>query len=407
LSCSQRPLGNLASIDAARGLAALAVAMFHGYIWILAPWGPTVFSHGTAQFSYHLHRLIPDGWAELLYPFFGLGFLGVNLFFVLSGFCIHLPHAHKRLQSLNLPNFFLRRLTRIYPLYTFMCILLFVVYGPITGEYAAKGVQWPNIIGHMFFWHYLGPSNAAGMGISLVMWTLALEVQFYLIYGLLYHRFRRIGIGKITIAWVLVDLAYHLIWPFLPPEFTALGALSPARFAFFRFGEWLLGAWLAEAFLSHRLPAKPAPTIAAGTLIIAGSVVIGSVLGADKYASTDVPGCVGFAFILAALLRLEQCGRFERHRALSWLGDRSYSLYLVHGSVLLFISKVASKHISASVLGGVLIPIGFFLIAMLVSLAFAAIAYRLIEAPSHRLARRLRDDAAGQSPAHPDEAVRA
>lgn len=375
------------AIGMARGITALAVVMFHAYVWILAPWGPSIFDNGAKDFWDHARHLAGVGWSTILYPVFGLGFLGVNLFFIISGFCIHLPHARKNLPGLPLRKFFLRRLLRIYPLYALIFLALFLVYGPITHQYAEKGVNLPNILGHIFFWHYFGPPAAAGMGISLVMWTLSLEVEFYLIYGLLFTWIRRIGIGRIAMIWCAIDLAYHLLWHFMPPEWCLPQVMSPARFAPTRFGEWLLGAWLAELYLTKRLPEAPGTMIAAGVATIVISVILGGVLDADKYAATDVQGCVGFALILIGVLRFERLGRLPANKVLLWLGDRSYSIYLCHASIVLPVSKLASRYTVHSGAGQIIYPSLFFGIAILAALIFSELAYRVVEKPSHALAR--------------------
>ena len=386
----RQDVGLSPAIGMARGVAALAVVMYHAYIWILAPWGPSVFESGANDFWAHAHDLTGDGWSLLLYPILGIGFLGVNLFFIISGFCIHLPHARKNLADLPLKKFFLRRLTRIYPLYVVMFTLLFLVYGPITHQYTEKGVNFYNIFGHVFFWHYFGPAAAAGMGISLVMWTLSLEIEFYLIYGFLFRWLKRHGLGRIAIAWCILDLAYHLLWHLLPPELALPQVMSPARFAPIRFGEWLLGAWIAELYLAKRLPEMPGMMVAVGIATIAVSVAGGGLLHADKYAATDVEGCVGFALILIGVMQFERRGQISPNRLLLWLGDRSYSIYLCHASIVLPVSKLAGHHLFHSGLKHVIYPSVFFGIAILAALAFSEVAYRLVEKPSHALARSIR-----------------
>ncbi len=117
---------------------------------------------------------------------FGNGFLGVNFFFVLSGFLItYLLIEEKKLNGrINIPNFWVRRILRIWPLY-FLCIFLGFVLFPLAKTLSGSTPQETANI-----WYYLafinnfdyiksGMPDAPGLG---VLWSIAIEEQFYLIW---------------------------------------------------------------------------------------------------------------------------------------------------------------------------------------------------------------------------------
>jgi peptidoglycan/LPS O-acetylase OafA/YrhL len=142
------------ALDGLRGVAILLVVLFHNFGFI---------------------------------PFFSYGWLGVDLFFVLSGFLI----TNILLDTLNSPNylrdFYARRVLRIFPLY-YLCLLLFLILFPLCGFYTQElkfytSNQW-------WFWAYMQnwlfafhlPGNANMLN---HFWTLGTEEQFYIAWPLL------------------------------------------------------------------------------------------------------------------------------------------------------------------------------------------------------------------------------
>lgn len=142
---------------------------------------------------------------------FGLaenGFLGVNFFFVLSGFLItYLLIKEKELnKNINIPNFWVRRILRIWPLY-FACIFIGFVLFPFAKELmGGQSEETANI------WYYLtftnnfdyinkGLPDAPGLG---VLWSIAIEEQFYFIWPLLLTVF---PVKKYWMVFVLVIIS--------------------------------------------------------------------------------------------------------------------------------------------------------------------------------------------------------
>jgi peptidoglycan/LPS O-acetylase OafA/YrhL len=157
-----------------------------------------------------------------------------------------------------------------------------------------------------------------------------------------------------------------------------------------------MGAWIAEAYATGALRAIPrllANAFLATLFVIAYVCIV--ILGRFDRTTLDVPATLGFAVLVAALLRAEEDSphalsggaRFAR-----WLGVRSYSFYLCHYTVIASsielyarLRKVPDKN----AWGGspeLLFATFFGLVAALFT---ADLLYRFVEAPSHRLARTL------------------
>jgi peptidoglycan/LPS O-acetylase OafA/YrhL len=235
------------ALDVLRGLAALWVFLYH--LWNL------LYPDHTTQ--YEAARLTGrESWAYLV-SFFTLqyGYFGVTIFFVVSGFCIHLPQARRHAKTgrdeMRLGTFFRRRFWRLYPAY-FMCLLVASLgYGtmlwtdhffrtgttsPPAGLAQVFGLEWIPVSAL-----FLQPFVPAANSLNGPLWTLVLEVQFYLCYPLLLWLTRRLGMGVVGAVLLACEVVFldHPAWK----DQVLLG----------RYFEWYLGFLAAEWFVRRRL----------------------------------------------------------------------------------------------------------------------------------------------------------
>jgi peptidoglycan/LPS O-acetylase OafA/YrhL len=254
-------------IDILRGIAAMMVAIFH-----LAR--SSDVSHTSFDYSYY-------------------GWVGVQIFFVISGFI--LPYSlHKTgYQTKDFSVFILKRAIRIYPAYV-AAIIIGVVLTYVTGREQIPGIA---IASHLLFLNDIVglPSGSA------VFWTLAIEFQFYLLIGLLYSLFLTSNIKSVFLVFALTFASYFVtqasfIFYWMP--FFGIGILIFNK-KFTNMPNWLFWlsvcALLIIAFVKHGLP----HTLAASFAVL---------------------------FILY--------GNFTKetaiHKLFIFLGTISYSLYLIH-----------------------------------------------------------------------------
>ncbi len=213
------------------------------------------------------------------------GYIGVFLFFVISGFCIHLQWA--RAQALggepkvHFGSFWRRRIRRLYPPYLIALALYIALTAWSVGIDVSHFFIY-DVVMHLLMLHNLDPHTC--YSINGVFWTLAIEEQLYLAYFLLLFMRRRWGWATTLmvclgarVAWMLFS---HFVWRStgvgIPvPEaaashwFTwALGAIGvEAMFGLVKLPEWLKNVWLAAVLvicasvLSHLLPGISKDTI--------------------------------------------------------------------------------------------------------------------------------------------------
>ena len=117
------------------------------------------------------------------------GYLGVELLLMLSGFLLYLPYASGRTPPLR--EFYKKRALRILPSYWFCLLVMLFVFAIPQGLYAGAGSMIGDLAAHLTFTHNLFRETYFATPLNGAMWTLAVEVQFYLIAPLLCRAFRR------------------------------------------------------------------------------------------------------------------------------------------------------------------------------------------------------------------------
>jgi peptidoglycan/LPS O-acetylase OafA/YrhL len=332
-------------VDILRALAALAVVVSH-----------VPFSGGglAPSLSLALSGLVR------------LGRLGVPVFLVLSGFCIHLAVARTLARGEggrpNWVGFWKRRFRRLYPPYAAAIVVSLALYalaGPSAFPPFERIVSLPwDLLSHLLMVHNLFADYCFGLG-NGPFWTLGLEEQLYALYALfLLLRCRR-SLGSALGLTLLVSLAWQCGWRCLVgmddggPQPT----LGPAPLALGRWLKWPLGLWFAwalgavaaEAYAGGiRLPRWCTHRRTALLLAALGLATSHNALGlvASRVSQAGaLPGLLGalagvsdLAFSASAFVILnrwvtgETTGRFQGRTAhiLGALGVMSYSLYLTH-----------------------------------------------------------------------------
>ena len=267
------------------------------------------------------------------------GFVGVDVFFVISGFLMaSLILSEIDQGAFSLGHFYERRVRRIFPaLFATIAasaVAAWLLFMPIEFQYFSRSAMAAALFGsNILFWQESGYFDAAAeLKPLLHTWSLAVEEQFYIVFPLLMlviARFRRQWTGWILCTLLLVSFGLS-IWQVESAPVAAF-YLLPSRF-----WELLLGAVLALGLV----PRSNSP-IVAQALVLVGIILIGvAVFAYDE--DTSFPGLSALVPCLGAALVIH--GRAEDTpigRALSWpplvfIGLISYSLYLWHWPVIVF-----------------------------------------------------------------------
>jgi exopolysaccharide production protein ExoZ len=332
------------SLQALRAVAAIMVVLFHLQVYTI----PVVMGRG-----------------EGLWPAFAMGYAGVEIFFVLSGFIMVLVHRHQFGQTRNALPFVWRRVERIYPvLWIVLAILIALRFFddgtlPSPNEALRAFTLWPT----------------AGAPVLEVSWSLTFEMLFYLIFALFIVNLRvGVLVGGLWFAASFVSAV---------TGYQGWGAtllLSPYNVLF------LLGILAALAFrqLGPRL---------AGAALLTGAALYLSVGLAEVYGALilemghrTLAYGIGAMAIVAGLAALELGGRLRVPVVLRFLGDASYAIYLVHVMAMTVAVRLLTELGLANVLG--VIPMAVLAIAG--ALIGGSIAHLLVERPLLRWLRARR-----------------
>ena len=132
------------------------------------------------------------------------GYMMVDLMLVLSGFLLALPHARARRDGLAAPGvkeFYTKRFWRIVPSYLLGVLTVLFCYALPQGLYAAPGAAFRDLLAHLTFTHNLLPDLLFSTPILGVLWTVGVEVQFYILFPLIACLYReRPGLTCLTLT---------------------------------------------------------------------------------------------------------------------------------------------------------------------------------------------------------------
>lgn len=318
---------HMPALDGIRGIAILLVMLLHYEVrsW---PWR--------------------SGAMRPVYSVISHGWMGVDLFFVLSGFLITGILLDARGSEGYFKNFYARRTLRIFPLYYLALVLVFVLLPDIGGS--AIGASPVSARTQLWFWSYLDNFLIAfrGWGVSPRMtphfWTLAVEEQFYLLWPAVVLLCNRRALMRVCLLAMASALAVRIGFRFFGDNELAANVLLPARLDTLATGAFVAALVRGPRGIApFRRWAKPLLVVtAAGTWAIfawrhfadAEDRVIGTV---------GLSACaICFGALLLAAATAERSAL--RHRilalpALRFVGRYSYGMYVYHYLVLVALAS--------------------------------------------------------------------
>lgn len=354
-----KPVSRLAFVDGLRALSAL---------WVIA---------------YDVWRFNRDPDLGWLTPLFQSGHLGVEVFMVLSGFCLFYPIAERRLKPGHWREYFVRRARRILPPYyaaiayaialPFLVAPLFMLLGL---AFTPDGVPsaW-QMLTHVTLIHNLFPSTQAGINPSF--WSLSLEAQFYAVFPLLALLILRFRWGGVMAVLAFCLLFRFMAWQVVGPMQEAVSRMALGsifgRLSIFSAG--MVAAWLVRNAWRPQLSglAERLSVLAVPALVATGFYWYFHPIGA--WPLSDL--CMGLA-IGALIVRTAGARTWLAAPWLVAIGEMSYSFYLINRPTCFYVNYAVTRLVpgDAAVHTGVTLVVGGAL-----SLLVAAAFYRWIERP--------------------------
>ena len=325
--------------------------------------------------SIHTHQNVPTN-IVAYFPFINRGYLGVDFFFVLSGFII----THVYLASFNTLNgkvlrvFFWHRFIRLYPVH--VAVLLFMIGMVCFSRAAGRPISAENFNSVDLIWqftlvHAWGVTDVATWNVP--SWSISAEWFAYLLFPFLAIFLNRISRARIAYLLSMFSLAVMAALFFLIGSGIDSWNGPPALLRVT--GEFICGAALCRAISIEALSGQRRWS--------------GDLLGAAAFAGFLVSASIGFSdYLLVGFLTLTIMGAAVADGFLKtllassvmvWLGEISYSVYMVHFPILIVLRRIYER-------------LGYegwnwpfqaiaFLVALTAVIAAAAALYYLVERP--------------------------
>lgn len=322
---------------------------------------------------------------------FKSGFLGVTVFFVLSGYLITgiLISEVEEEGTIDLKNFWLRRIRRLVPAVMSMAVVIIFVSAVVNRVIFTKGCKdfLASVLGFNNWWQIFNKVSyfeAAGVPSPFThCWSLAIETQFYLIYPLIllgiYKLAKSRGEGRakrgllfagVTLLLALISVILMIVL-FDPQQDASRVYYGTDTRAF----SLLFGALLAILWEYRMVPRKLSASVNMVLGSLSFAVLLVMTIAINGSSNFWYRGGQFIGTILTVLVIYTVSGRktwlirFLSNPVLKWIGDRSYSIYLWHYPIILLISK------------GIKASWWITLIEIVLSVVLAELSYRFIETP--------------------------
>ncbi|MEH2165241.1 MAG: acyltransferase [Nostoc sp.] len=402
----------LVQLDVIRGLAIIGVFLFHLYGY--------TFDNDEFPFlgNFRDYSQIPNS-AFLIFSPYQYGYLGVTLFFILSGFCIHLSFLRytSTLEEKGIifrfdifvKDFFIKRFFRIYPAYLVALLLFSFVSFVFKIDFDTPlKINTEGIID--FFSHIFLIQNFSELTLTRInpsFWSIPIEFQLYIIYPLFLILRNKLGITKATLVIFVFQVLYSPLALELDRQIDSIGHdlhllnkikdlisslsifnNSPLNYWF----TWVIGAYLAENILSKNK--KILNFSFKHNLFFLILFII-----SYEYKPFSTIGNLAIIFLFASLIEIyiidrKKIGFIEN--SIAKIGLCSYSIYLFNEPLIMYgracIEKLFKLLFNFNfqylqhpyfmcTLGAVAIFIPIFIISWF--------SYKYLEIPTHRLGRRL------------------
>ncbi|HVW26847.1 MAG TPA: acyltransferase [Polyangiaceae bacterium] len=357
-------------LDGVRGFAAAYVVLHHASINL-----PSTYTDGA--------------WSRGLQRVFAYGHYSVDVFIVLSGYCLALPFVSS-VRRLEPSEFFVRRALRILPTYYVAALISLLLVATCVGR--KTGTNWDvsipvtrwDLVSHFLLVHdwSAGTTNK----LNHAFWSIGVEWKLYFLFPALLWMRRRWGMPR---AAALATFAGYSFWLVLWAE----RWLNPSPWGSSVYYVGLFAMGMAAAELGVRRPRDGRARHELSAFVAASLLLVAVSSSALLHLPRPVPLQIASFFVglwtSALLVALERralpfLARTFETRPAVWLGKMGYSIYLIHAPVLQLVYQYVIRPLDLPY--ALAMPV-MLVLSLTASVAAATLLYRFVELPFHTLSR--------------------
>jgi peptidoglycan/LPS O-acetylase OafA/YrhL len=332
--------------------------------------------HGFFSNSEYIETTYLEAWRK---QYFSFSSVGLDFFSVLSSFLITwlILNEYNTFEQFNLKNFYVRRILRIWPLYFLIVAIAYVAIPLISSLLNTESPSLPSIGWFLSFTsnYYAGYINENFVFFLLFLWFIAVEEQFYLVWGFLLKYFNNYFEYLCTFLLVIYFvIAYFFSTPTFPSFYDTINYIP----------NFVIGAYLAKISVSkntlysnlEKLTSTFWIALYLFTLIIL--IFYNTIFSNQLEHLKHIVLSILFAFIIFEnSFRTKSMFAFGQNKILSYLGKISFGLYCWHGLVITLIKKGMEKigHVDTEIDVFVLYPI----ITLLLTVGISILSFELFE----------------------------
>ena len=386
------------TLDGMRGIAVLLVLIFH-FAWTFPGDDPTTAVTFVEKIAVRIHAVLWSGW------------IGVDLFFVLSGYLITrgLVSPSKKLLGTRLKMFWMRRVLRIFPLY-----YAFIIVGTIVALVLVGGSAWvPGPSYWVYMQNYALAFDDEVLRWTAHFWSLAIEEQFYFVWPIVALMVSRRKLIPLILVLVPAVVGLRGIMIFKGASIPALAnifhdehgiAKFVYRATFTRADGLLLGAFVAVTQREVSHPVSKAwrrlrfPVLVSTALALCGLYVMANGLN-DYDRRIMAIGYVTLALFFASSISMcadavisEGARAFLSWRPLVACGKVSYGMYIFHWVLVIILApRLTKMQLGMDVATQMALTGGVIVGGIAIVYVLAELSFRFFETPFLMLKGRFHD----------------
>ena len=326
------------------------------------------------------------------------GYLFVDMMILLSGFCLFLPYARNMVYGEPIPSrkdFYKKRIARIIPSYYFCIFAILLIFALPNAEYGSVLECFRDVFAHLFLVHNWLPETLMYTHLNGVLWTVALEFQFYILFPMLAKAFTKKPLITYISMLLVGIISCFIIYSNFNNINQVLYVNNPLTFVLV-YANGMFGAFAYVTLTKN----KTQTTIKGIVFTIISIICIAlyrllcktipfSVLQSWQVVNRFALSVLFLVFILSTAMSIKIFRKIFDNRLARFISTISYNLYIWHQFVAIKLKELRIPYWEGdtppNITGDINWQWKYFILCIIVSFILACLTTYLIEKPLYKL----------------------